>query len=87
VASFVSLSAIHPRKSAVSIWFSPRLCASAVRLWSSDHPITRDHPIPNQGLTQKHPRLEHLKTNPGWQVIAELLVEGMDEPELLAFCP
>jgi hypothetical protein len=87
VASFCFLIRDYPRKSAVSILFSPRLCGAPLVFRSPDHPITRDHPIPNQGLTQKHPRLEHLKTNPGWQVIAELLVEGMDEPTFLACCP
>ncbi|HEY6352814.1 MAG TPA: hypothetical protein VI636_25750 [Candidatus Angelobacter sp.] len=41
-----------------------------------------------QGLTQKHPSLEHLYTNPGWQVIAELPGERVDEAlELQACCP
>ena len=32
----------------------------------------------SQGLTQKHPCSLHLKTNPGWQRISELRVDGTD---------
>jgi hypothetical protein len=39
------------------------------------------------GFTQKHPNWLHLRTNPGMQVITELLVEGKDESrEILACC-
>ena len=40
-------------------------------------------PSYNQGFTQKHPWLLHLKTNPGWQVITKLPDEIR---ELLACC-
>lgn len=50
--------------------------------------LTRVSRSYSQGFTQKHPSLEHLKTNPGWQVIVKLLAEGADEAlELLACCP
>jgi len=50
--------------------------------------LTRVSRSYSQGLTQKHPSSEHLKTNPGWQVTAKLPVEGADTAlELLACCP
>ena len=38
----------------------------------------------SQGFTQKHPKLLHLKTNPGWQRMTELPAEG--DEVLLACC-
>ena len=60
--------------------------------WSTPHVLaTFVLKVPcfySQGFTQKHPKLLHLKTNPGPQVITEVLVEGMDEVrELPVYCP